>query len=75
MRWASPPSWAPRFGSCYFLLSASATQRATLCYGDSHTLPACRGTHDCWEGILAKLRDSAGQDVRAGCGQLAARNR
>mmetsp|Transcript_23561 Transcript_23561/g.58713 ORF Transcript_23561/g.58713 Transcript_23561/m.58713 type:complete len:363 (-) Transcript_23561:263-1351(-) len=46
---------APRFGSCYFVLSPEATKRATFCFGDSHTQPPARGTYNLWEDILAEL--------------------
>ena len=46
---------APRFGSCYFLLSPDATKRATFCYGDSHLDPPIRGTYELWEDVLSEL--------------------
>mmetsp|Transcript_73574 Transcript_73574/g.172605 ORF Transcript_73574/g.172605 Transcript_73574/m.172605 type:complete len:364 (+) Transcript_73574:106-1197(+) len=60
---------APRFGSCYFLLSPNATKRATFCYGDSHLDPPARGTYEVWEDILSELfQESFTRDGALGIG-------
>ncbi|CAE7763252.1 GALNT11 [Symbiodinium sp. KB8] len=60
---------APRFGSCYFLLSPDATKRATFCYGDSHLDPPARGTWEVWEDILSELfQESFTRDGALGIG-------
>ena len=62
---------APRFGSCYFVLSPDATKRTTFCYGDSHLDPPTRGTCDAWEDILAELfQESFTRDGALGIGGL-----
>ncbi|MFT4415107.1 DUF3626 domain-containing protein [Fredinandcohnia humi] len=56
---------APRFGSCYFLLSPSVSYRSTFTYLDSHVNPKEKGTYEEFDMILAALieetflRDSA----------------
>jgi len=46
---------APRFGSCYLLLSPDVSSRCTFTYGGSQDDPPGRGTLDEFEGILALL--------------------
>ena len=50
-----PEGPAPRFGSCYFLLSPTASHRSTFTYLDSHQDPAERGTFEEFDDILAAL--------------------
>jgi Protein of unknown function (DUF3626) len=60
-----PDGPAPRFGSCYFLLSPEATHRSTFTYLDSHQDPEEKGTYKEFDLILSALleevfvRDSA----------------
>ena len=46
---------APRFGSCYFLLSSRCTNHATFCFGDSSADPSAKGTSEAFEDVLAAL--------------------
>lgn len=60
-----PDGPAPRFGSCYFLLSPKASHRSTFTYLDSHQDPEEKGTYEAFDPILSALleevfsRDSA----------------
>ncbi|WP_443111863.1 DUF3626 domain-containing protein [Alicyclobacillus sp. ALC3] len=54
-----PDGPAPRFGSCYFLLSPQVSQRCTYTYLDSHQDPKEKGTYEEFDLILeALLRDT-----------------
>lgn len=46
---------APRFGSCYFLLSPNVSTRSTYTYMDSHQDPVEKGTYEEFEDILAAV--------------------
>jgi hypothetical protein len=50
-----PDGPAPRFGSCYFLLHPSVSQRCTFTYLDSHYDPAEKGTYEEFDDIIAAL--------------------
>lgn len=51
---------APRFGSCFFCLCPTVSQRSTFSYGDSVFEPDVIGTTDSFEGIwLVLLNDVA----------------
>lgn len=50
-----PDGPAPRFGSCYFLLSSEVSQRCTYTYLDSHQNPNEKGTYEEFDLILAAL--------------------
>lgn len=50
-----PDGPAPRFGSCYFLLSTEVSQRCTYTYLDSHQDPEEKGTYEEFDLILAAL--------------------
>ncbi|MEK4143223.1 MULTISPECIES: DUF3626 domain-containing protein [Paenibacillus] len=56
---------APRFGSCYFLLSPEVSYRSTYTYMDSHQNPVQKGTYAEFDDMMAALleeiflRDSA----------------
>ncbi len=50
---------APRFGSCYFLLSPQTAQRSTFTYLDSHREPFERGTYEAFQMILAAILEDA----------------
>lgn len=50
---------APRFGSCYFLLSPKVSTRCTFTYMDSHLDPLEMGTYDELDDILAALLTDA----------------
>jgi hypothetical protein len=64
---------APRFGSCYFLLSPGVSRRSTYCFGDSHAAPVWRGTNDCWETVLGPLlEESFTRDGALGVGDRGA---
>lgn len=54
-----PDGPAPRFGSCYFLLSPEATSRCTFTYLDSHQDPKERGTLEEFDDVLAALLSDA----------------
>ncbi|MGF1734491.1 DUF3626 domain-containing protein [Photobacterium satsumensis] len=45
----------PRFGSCYFVFKSEVSQRATLCFGDSHLSPKNRGTAEVFKPLLAAI--------------------
>lgn len=50
-----PDGPAPRFGSCYFLLSPKVSFRSTFTYLDSHQEPKERGTYEAFHMIAAAL--------------------
>ncbi len=50
-----PDGPAPRFGSCYFLLSPRPSQRSTFTYLDSHQDPKEKGTYEEFDLILSAL--------------------
>ncbi|MCZ8537606.1 DUF3626 domain-containing protein [Paenisporosarcina quisquiliarum] len=50
-----PDGPAPRFGSCYFLLSPNASYRSTYTYLDSHQDPKEKGTYKEFDLILVAL--------------------
>lgn len=50
-----PDGPAPRFGSCYFLLSPKVSHRCTYTYLDSHQDPKEKGTYEEFDDILAAL--------------------
>lgn len=50
-----PDGPAPRFGSCYFLLSPKVSYRCTYTYLDSHQDPKERGTYDEFDDILSAI--------------------
>lgn len=50
-----PDGPAPRFGSCYFLLSPLVSNRSTYTYLDSHQNPKEKGTYEEFNFILAAL--------------------
>lgn len=50
-----PDGPAPRFGSCYFLLSTEVSQRCTYTYLDSHQDPEEKGTYEEFDLVLAAL--------------------
>lgn len=50
-----PDGPAPRFGSCYFLLSPRVSYRCTYTYLDSHRDPEEKGTYEEFDDILAGL--------------------
>ena len=50
-----PEGPAPRFGSCYFVLSAAVSQRCTFTYQDSHPNPNERGTLQEFDDVFAAL--------------------
>ncbi|WP_018755431.1 DUF3626 domain-containing protein [Paenibacillus terrigena] len=60
-----PDGPAPRFGSCYFLLSPKVSYRSTYTYMDSHQNPVQKGTYAAFDDMMAALleeiflRDSA----------------
>ncbi|WP_136606998.1 DUF3626 domain-containing protein [Paenibacillus dokdonensis] len=60
-----PDGPAPRFGSCYFLLSPEVSYRSTYTYLDSHQNPVQKGTYAEFDDMMAALleeiflRDSA----------------
>ena len=47
-----PDGPAPRFGSCYFLLSPKVSSRSTYTYLDSHQDPKEKGTYEEFDMIL-----------------------
>lgn len=62
-----PDGPAPRFGSCYFLLSPHASHRSTFSYLDSHQDPNEKGTYDEFDMIMAALmRDAFIQEYAIG---------
>jgi hypothetical protein len=54
-----PDGPAPRFGSCYFLLSPAVSRRSTFTYADSHQGPKERGSLGEMEMIVAALLQDA----------------
>ncbi|GKU79031.1 hypothetical protein L3i20_v234280 [Paenibacillus sp. L3-i20] len=54
-----PDGPAPRFGSCYFLLSTEVSQRCTYTYLDSHQHPKEKGTYEEFDLIWAALMKDA----------------
>ena len=50
-----PDGPAPRFGSCYFLLSPKVSYRSTYTYLDSHQNPKEKGTYEEFDLIMAAL--------------------
>lgn len=54
-----PDGPAPRFGSCYFLLSPEVSHRCTYTYLDSHQDPMEKGTYEEFDDILATLMKDA----------------
>lgn len=46
---------APRFGSCYFLLSPEVSYRSTYTYLDSHQNPVQKGTYAEFDDMMAAL--------------------
>jgi hypothetical protein len=54
-----PDGPAPRFGSCYFLLSPKVSNRSTYTYLDSHQDPKEKGTYEEFDMILAALLEEA----------------
>ncbi|WP_274653274.1 DUF3626 domain-containing protein [Paenibacillus humicola] len=54
-----PDGPAPRFGSCYLLLSPEVSKRSTYTYLDSHQNPKEKGTYEAFELILAALLKDA----------------
>lgn len=54
-----PDGPAPRFGSCYFLLSPEVSHRCTYTYLDSHQDPMEKGTYEEFDDILAALMKDA----------------
>lgn len=50
---------APRFGSCYFLLSPKVSYRSTFTYLDSHQDPKEKGTYEEFDMILAAMLKDA----------------
>jgi hypothetical protein len=50
-----PDGPAPRFGSCYFLLSPKVSNRSTFTYLDSHQDPKEKGTYEEFDLIMAAL--------------------
>ncbi|AJS58961.1 DUF3626 domain-containing protein [Paenibacillus sp. IHBB 10380] len=54
-----PDGPAPRFGSCYFILSPEVSYRSTYTYLDSHQDPKEKGTYEEFNIILAALMKEA----------------
>lgn len=54
-----PDGPAPRFGSCYFVLSPEVSYRSTYTYLDSHQDPKEKGTYEEFDIILAALLEEA----------------
>lgn len=50
-----PDGPAPRFGSCYFLLSSMVSYRCTYTYLDSHQDPKEKGTYGEFDDILSAI--------------------
>lgn len=50
-----PDGPAPRFGSCYLLLSPKVSHRSTFTYLDSHQEPKEKGSYEEFDMILAAL--------------------
>ncbi|WP_054026354.1 DUF3626 domain-containing protein [Bacillus sp. FJAT-28004] len=69
-----PDGPAPRFGSCYFLLSTEVSHRCTYTYLDSHQDPKEKGTYKEFDLILAALmRDAFYSNFSIGESNLTAR--
>jgi hypothetical protein len=69
-----PDGPAPRFGSCYFLLSPEVSQRCTYTYLDSHQDPKEKGTYEEFDLILdALMRDTFVSDFAIGQRSLTVR--
>ncbi len=54
-----PDGPAPRFGSCYFLLSPEVSRRCTYTYSDSHQNPKEKGTYEQLDLVLSALLSDA----------------
>ena len=66
-----PDGPAPRFGSCYFLLSPKVSSRSTYTYLDSHQDPKEKGTYEEFDMILAALlEETFVRDFAIGEGNL-----
>ncbi|MED3444325.1 hypothetical protein CON34_06660 [Bacillus thuringiensis] len=66
-----PDGPAPRFGSCYFLLSPKVSSRSTYTYLDSHQDPKEKGTYEEFDMILAALlEETFVRDFAIGKGKL-----
>lgn len=66
-----PDGPAPRFGSCYFLLSPKVSYRSTYTYLDSHQDPKEKGTYEEFDMILAALlEETFVRDFAIGEGNL-----
>ncbi|MDR6884995.1 DUF3626 domain-containing protein [Paenibacillus sp. GCM10023248] len=63
--WPHPDGPAPRFGSCYFLLSPKTAARSTYTYLDSHQDPKEKGTYAEFDDITAALLKDAFFEERA----------
>lgn len=50
---------SPRFGSCHMRLYPHMLSRCTFTFGDSHAVPECVGTIDCFSPLLATLLEAA----------------
>lgn len=59
---ARPDGPCPRFGSCHLRLRPHVAERATYCFGDSHTGPVDVGTADSFHLVLAALLEAAEHD-------------
>jgi hypothetical protein len=57
-----PDGPAPRFGSCYFLLSPECSARCTFTYMDSHQDPKEMGTIEEFDDVMAALLTGAFRD-------------
>lgn len=69
-----PDGPAPRFGSCYFLLSPKDSYRCTYTYLDSHQDPKEKGTYDEFDDILAAIiKDAFFRDYAIGENNLTPR--
>lgn len=62
-----PEGPSPRFGSCYFVLTATVSQRCTFTYQDSHSNPNEIGTLREFDDVFAALlRDAFFHDCALG---------
>lgn len=62
-----PEGPSPRFGSCYFVLTAAVSRRSTFTYQDSHSNPVEIGTLDEFDDVFAALlRDAFLHDCALG---------
>jgi hypothetical protein len=69
-----PDGPAPRFGSCYFLLSPRVSYRCTYTYGGSQEDPMEKGTYEEFNDILAAIfKDAFFRDYALGEKDLAPR--